>query len=244
MKKEICEPILFIHGYAGNIFSFARMVHFFKKEGISSNRILAFINLRGKIWLWGKPIRVGTAIQVIFLNSHATVVQQSEWLKKLLVLLKQDKKVSQISIIAHSMGAVSVMHLFTALKNSNLVPRIKKVVYLGAPFNDKEPGKDTGKIEPILFSSAGLLHPTKLFLKMKHKSRNIPVEIRFLNIIGNTDNGFSDGKVSVKSAQALRFLLQDPKQYKEVVFSGREATHRRLHESQEIFETIKNFLAS
>ncbi|MCC7665806.1 alpha/beta hydrolase [Liquorilactobacillus satsumensis] len=242
MNKKFDEPLLFIHGYAGNFFSFDRMIRFFKQKQLCSKRTLVFINSRGKSWIWGKKIRTGVAVQVIFLRNHASVTQQSAWLKELLFKLKNEDNIQHLSIVAHSMGAVSVLHLLTTCAQDPCLPQVRKIVCLGAPFNDLEPGRDTKEVERIPVSHLGPLYPTNLFAQMRRGAVNISRTTQFLNIIGDIDDGFSDGKVAVSSARMLRFLLKKGNFYRELVFEGKMAAHQRLHRNNAVFAAIAAFL--
>lgn len=244
VKKVIFkEPVLFIHGYAGNRFSFGLMMRRFEEKGWGVKSAVVRVGVSGKITIIGNPAATGAMIQVLFDDNHASVVKQTQWLKKILQKLAQDFAIKKVDIIAHSMGAVSVLSYLTKYGNEKAMPLVAKLVTLGAPYNDTEPGKNSKVIEQSPLSSQGPLQPSAIYRKLKRWRHRISTQTLFLNIIGDIDNGKSDGTVSVSSARSLRYLL-DKRVYSELIIKGKRATHRKLHENHEIDMKIKKFLVA
>ncbi|KRN28270.1 alpha/beta fold hydrolase [Liquorilactobacillus mali] len=242
MGKRLNEPLVFVHGYAGGFWSFFSMIHKLKKRRFISNRIIVTVSHRGIIRIHTKKITKNSGIQIIFRNGKQSVEQQGVWLGEIFSKLRADYGIKRLDIIAHSMGAVSALYLLTNLKIENL-PKIKKMVMLGAPFADVEPGADSAEVEDVQLSEKGIpLRQTTRYKLLKKGSKNLDDDIEVFNIIGNNDSGFSDGKVSISSAKALRYLLQDVGYYREKIVRNRKVNHRRLHEDNNIFKQIIDFL--
>ncbi|MDV7756658.1 alpha/beta fold hydrolase [Liquorilactobacillus mali] len=242
MGKRLNEPIVFVHGYAGGFWSFFSMIHKLKKRQFISNRIIITVSHKGTVKIRNKKITKDSGIQIIFRNGKQSVEQQGIWLGEIFSKLKADYGIKQLDIIAHSMGAVSALYMLTNLKTKNL-PKIKKMVMLGAPFADVEPGADSARVENIQLSGEGVpLRQTNRYKLLKKGSKNLDDGIEVFNIIGDSDSGFSDGKVSISSAKALRYLLEDIGYYREKIVRNRKVNHRRLHEDNNIFKQIIDFL--
>ncbi|WP_083488403.1 alpha/beta hydrolase [Liquorilactobacillus aquaticus] len=241
-KNFLMRPILFVHGYAGNRFSFGLMLKRFEKKGWGVKSAVVKVNANGKVRVTGDPSVSGAMIQVLFENNRAPVDDQAEWLRNILKSLKQNYKVTDIDIIAHSMGAVSVLSYLTKYGSDLTLPVVSKLVTLGAPYNDIEPGKSSKVIEQSPMSTKGPLQPSAIYRRLKKMRHSISPKTLFLNIIGDIDNGKSDGTVSISSARSLRYLL-DGQVYSELVIKGKKATHRNLHENREIDFEINRFLS-
>ncbi|MFT9098115.1 alpha/beta fold hydrolase [Liquorilactobacillus sp.] len=242
MDKKINVPLVFVHGYAGGFWSFFSMIHKLRKRQFISNRIVITVSHKGVFSFSKKSILKDSGIQIIFRNGKRSVEQQGTWLGEIFSKLKSEYGVEQLNVVAHSMGAVSVLYLLTNLQIKNL-PKIKKMIMLGAPFADIEPGIDSAEVEHIQLSEKGVpLKQTTRYKLLKKGSKNLDNDIEVFNIIGNSDFGFSDGKVSISSAKALRYLLEDVGHYREKIVRNRKVTHRELHEDNDILKQIMEFL--
>ncbi|WP_057829579.1 alpha/beta hydrolase [Liquorilactobacillus cacaonum] len=242
MDKKLKIPTVFIHGYAGGFWSFFRMIHWMKKNLFISNKVVVTIARNGDVKFSGLPILNNSGIQIIFKNGKQMVEEQGIFLEKVFSDLKSIYHINELNVIAHSMGAVSAMYLLTNLKNEK-IPKVKKLIMLGAPFADVEPGIDGDEVENIELTNEGApLNQTTRYALLKEGSKNLDDDIEILNIIGDTDFGFSDGKVSISSAKALEYLVKGVGHYHEKIIMHRWATHRRLHENNSIFKKISNFL--
>lgn len=238
---HIQEPTLFIHGYSGTYFSFRKMLKRFEKKNVGKRECIVVISRTGQIYFWGRP---HSLIQVLFLENRDHVGHQVEWIWKLLNQLKTNYGISQANIVAHSMGCVSVLMYLNKYGYDNRNTAIKRVVTMGAPFNDHEVGKRTPYIEDHPLTDDGPVEMTPLYHWLKKNNVGLPSEIKFLNIAGNLQNGtFSDGQVSVNSALSLRYLVKDVRQqYREFVIHGKDAAHSMLHENEKVDEIIIQFL--
>ncbi|KRL38924.1 alpha/beta hydrolase [Liquorilactobacillus uvarum] len=240
-KTFLKKPVLFIHGYAGNRFSFGLMLKRFEKNNWGVKSAVVKVSSVGKVSVLGDPAAAGSMIQVLFENNRASIDEQAVWLRDILEELMQNYALKSVNIVAHSMGAVSVLSYLTNYGNERTLPEVSKLVTLGAPYNDIDPGKNSKTIEQSPMSVNGPLRPSAIYRKLKKMRHSIAAQTLFLNIIGDIDNGKSDGSVSVSSARSLRYLL-DEHVYSELIIRGKKATHRKLHENREIDLKIRYFL--
>lgn len=243
VKKQIKNetPTLFIHGYSGSRLSLGPMIKRFSKYGWGKKSAVIVVGNRGKIKITGNPAIKGGLIQVLFAKSRMPVNVQSTWLYHLMKLLYTKYQIKEVNFIAHSQGGVTVLHYLSQHAFDTEVAHVKKVVTLGAPFNDFETGKTTRVIERNTFETL-----TPLFQKIKQHSWRFTHDVEFMNIAGDkTDGSTSDGEVAVISVQALRYILQGAlHNYHEFIITGKKAGHRNLHENQQVDKLIGRFLFS
>lgn len=238
---QITKPTLFIHGYAGNFFSFGRMIRRFQKRKWGSGKCLILVTHSGRVLILGNPVSL---IQVIFMENRDVVDHQVKWIWKILNILKQRYHITNVNLVAHSMGCISVLKYLSQYGYTTQNAKVDKVVTLGAPFNDKIVGKKTPYIEDHPLTKEGPIKKAPLYQWLKAHNMGLPLDIKFLNIAGNMQNGTdSDGQVSVNSARSLRYLVKDAtKQYHEYIVHGKKAAHSKLHENEKVDLKIKNFL--
>lgn len=238
---EIKEPTLFIHGYAGNYFSFVRMIKRFERKKWGKKNCTIIVSPKGKILIKGEP---KSLIQVLFLENRDIVDHQVNWIWKILNILKNKYGISSVNIVAHSMGCISILKYLNQFAYNSINAHISKVVTMGAPFNDVEVGKRTPYIENHRLTNDGPVKMSPLYKWMRKNNIGIPLETEFLNIAGNLQNGTkSDGQVSVNSVLSLRYLLRDAtRQYHEFIVYGKHAAHSLLHENEDIDNKIEEFL--
>ncbi|KRL02863.1 hypothetical protein FC81_GL000353 [Liquorilactobacillus capillatus DSM 19910] len=241
-KNFFKKPVLFIHGYAGNRFSFGLMIRRFEKKNWGLKAAVIKVSADGKIKVQGNPAIKGALVQVLFEDNRAALDEQVTWLKDILKKLAEDYALKDVVVVAHSMGAVSVLNYLTRYGDKKALPLVSKLVTLGAPYNDVEPGKTAKKIERSPLSAQGPLYPSAGYQRLKRWRMKISPQTKFLNIIGDTGVGQSDGAVSISSARSLRYLL-DKRVYNEIIVTGKKATHRRLHENHVVDLKIKKFLS-
>lgn len=243
LKNEnyLQTPTLFFHGYSGNYFTFNGMINRFEKLGLGKNKCLILVTSNGKLIFKGKP---QSLMQVVFLNNKVDVDHQVKWIWKILNHLKYKFNILNVNVIAHSMGCISILKYLNQFGYTSLNSKVEKVVTLGAPFNDEIIGENTPYIEEHPLTKNGPIDMTALYHWMQQHRINLPLEIKFLNIAGNLQNGsLSDGQVSLDSARSLRYLMRDAaKQYHEFILKGDEASHSGLHENDEVDQRIKRFL--
>ncbi|KRM52782.1 alpha/beta fold hydrolase [Ligilactobacillus araffinosus] len=238
---RVQEPTLFIHGYSGTYFSFRKMLKRFAKNHWGEKSCIVIISRTGQIYFWGRP---RSLIQVLFLENRDNVAHQVNWIWKLLNQLKTNYGISHVNLVAHSMGCVSVLLYLNQYGYDDRNSKVKRVVTIGAPFNDVEVGKRTPYIEDHPLTTTGPVEMSPLYRWLKANNIGMPADVRFLNIAGNLQNGtFSDGQVSVNSALSLRYLVRDVRrQYQEYIIHGKRAEHSLLHENEQVDQIIGKFL--
>ncbi|WP_404821303.1 alpha/beta hydrolase [Lactiplantibacillus carotarum] len=235
---------LFIPGYAGNRFSFGGMLQRFVAGGIANKSLVIMIDRHNQPHVTGKLDPYRPMVQLIFATPRVAVRQQAEGVLAVVQYLIAHEHVQTMNLVAHSMGGVVLFqYLTTAAKLVNL-PEVRKVVTIGAPFNDSEVGQNTYPIENHPLTESGPTQTTPVYNYFLRTLQRLPNTISYLNIAGNIgDAAQSDGAVALNSALSLRFLLRPTiDQYQEFVVHGKNARHSRLHENYEVDRQIVQFL--
>ena len=240
-------PTIYLHGYGAGARSSAGMIAYAEQHNDAHKVLTAKISPAGKVELQGNWPRKTKRplIQVILQdNKNSNYYTTREWFYNLILCLKQKYHIKQYNTVAHSMG--NIMTLAYQLKygkDSNL-PRLKKQVNLGAPFNgiigiDEEPNHN------YLLKNGRPKYMTqsyKYFLMHRH---SFPNNVSILNIFGNKEDGTnSDDDVSCVSAQSLRYLLRGKGNYHEIEIKGANGQHSKLHENYKVDRIIGQFLWS
>ncbi|KRO09168.1 alpha/beta hydrolase [Lactiplantibacillus xiangfangensis] len=235
---------LFIPGYAGNRFSFGGMLQRFVSSGIANKSLVVMIDRHNQPHVTGHLDPYRPMVQLIFATPRVAVRQQAEGVLAVVQYLIAHEHVQTMNLVAHSMGGVVLFqYLTTAAKLVNL-PEVRKVVTIGAPFNDSEVGQNTYPIENHPLTENGPTKTTPVYNYFLRTLQRLPNTISYLNIAGNIgDTVQSDGAVALNSALSLRFLLRPAiNQYQEFVVHGKNARHSRLHENYEVDRQIVQFL--
>ena len=249
-KKKVrfeAVPTIYLHGYGAGARSTAGMIAYAQQHNGAHKVLTARISASGKVDLQGSWPRATKRplIQVILQdNKNSNYYTTREWFYNLILLIKQKYHIKHYNTVAHSMG--NIMTLAYQLKygkDSNL-PRLKKQVNLGAPFNgiigiDEEPNHN------YLLKNGRPKYMTqsyKYFLMHRH---SFPNNVSILNIFGNKEDGTnSDDDVSCVSAQSLRYLLRGKGKYHEIEIKGANGQHSKLHENYKVDRIIGQFLWS
>ncbi|MFB9768291.1 alpha/beta hydrolase [Lactiplantibacillus modestisalitolerans] len=235
---------LFIPGYAGNRFSFGGMLRRFVIAGIANKSLVVLIDRHNHLRVSGQLDSYRPMVQLIFANPRAAVRQQADGVLAVVKYLMTHEHVQTMNLVAHSMGGVVLFQYLTgAAKRVNL-PEVRRVVTIGAPFNDHEVGINTHPIENHPLTAAGPTQTTPVYNYFLRTLQRLPNTISYLNIAGNIgDAAQSDGAVAVNSALSLRFLLPTTRtQYQEFIVHGKNARHSRLHENYDVDRRIAQFL--
>ncbi|WP_225422741.1 alpha/beta hydrolase [Lactiplantibacillus garii] len=235
---------LFIPGYAGNRFSFGGMLQRFVTGGIANKSLVVMVDRHNQPHVTGHLDPYRPMVQVIFATPRVAVRQQANGILAVVQYLIAHEHVQTINLVAHSMGGVVLFqYLTTAAKLVNL-PEVRKVVTIGAPFNDSEVGQNTYPIENHPLTKDGPAQTTPVYNYFLRTLQRLPNTISYLNIAGNIgDAAQSDGAVALNSALSLRFLLRPAiDQYQEFVVHGKNARHSRLHENYAVDRQIVQFL--
>lgn len=231
-------PTIFVHGYRGNDRSLHGMIRRFdQKYHWGTDSLTVHVSKEGEISTTGyySKKQKNPLINIVFDNSHATLIQQSIWTKNALLFFKKNEHINEFNAVGHSMGGGTwTAYLATYEKNPD-VPRVKNIIFLGVPLFPEE---YINGAEPAVLKNTEQLH--QRFAKKVSKA--IPKDVNVLIIGGDLKNGTkSDGVVNLSSVLYGKKLFPYQKVQTKII-RGNKATHSNLHELPAIDYTIAKFL--
>ncbi|MBC1473537.1 alpha/beta hydrolase [Listeria grandensis] len=241
--KSIDVPTLFLHGYSGTKNSMGHMMDRLARNGDATRSIVISVTPDGQIKIDGewdkfakKPL-----IQVLFEDNKSSLTNQTAWLQSVMRELKSTYHIPAVNVVGHSMGGVDWTSYIEAASNQPTFPAVAKLVTIGAPFNGLVIGED-GKTAYDLTEN-GPATQTERYQGFIARQKAIPASLEVLNIAGDVEDGTkSDTSVSLASALSGKFIFNHVASYKELVMTGSQAQHSRLHENRDVDDAIKAFL--
>lgn len=244
--KINATPTLFLHGWGSSVNAEHQMTNAIVKNNLSNNITQAIVDKKGKVKLIGKINRnsKNPLIEVGFLNNRTSdYFKNGQWLKNVLIKLRNTYSIKKVNLVGHSMGNMAIMYYILANPNQKNVPQINKIIDIAGHFNgiiglNDQPHQhqlnDEGKPDHFNLEYRRLLPLRKTF----------PNNIKVLNIFGDKNNGTnSDGSVTNSSSQSLKYLVANrANSYHEKKIIGSQGQHSKLHESKQVDQILINFL--
>ncbi|AQW21797.1 hypothetical protein PL11_007650 [Lentilactobacillus curieae] len=236
-------PTIFIPGFLGNRFSFGRLMARLVRNVNANKSLVATIKPNGNIKLVGNIANYRPLVQVLFSNKSVRVQGQVAGVIKLIKLLNRDYGISEVNLVGHSMGSISVMWLAANLLQQTGV-EVNRVVTIAGPFNDIEVATNAYGIEKTVLTNDGPEKKSRVYRILSQNIKKLPTNVQVLNIGGVSDlSNNSDGSVSVNSVRSLRFIMKRiSQQYQELIVRGKGSGHSELHENRQVDKSIEVFL--
>lgn len=243
--KKSAVPTLFIHGYSGTANSFGGMIRRLSIAGAVDKGLVVTVAPNGELTVEGSlKGKQNPTIQVLFEDNKNNEWNQSQWIKNVMVYLKE-QGVTETNLVGHSMGGVSSLRYLLTYGNETDVPKVAKFIAIAAPFNGF-PGYDSGggydqPVEDLL--KKGPIATTDRYNDYASMIGGLNKEMPILLIAGQqSDTDLSDGTVPVVSALAVDHLLTtngNPVQYQIIT---KRAQHSQLHENTQVDGLVIDFL--
>lgn len=235
-------PTVLIHGSPGSNRSFDTMVDLLQDKTSITEEPLMEVTSSGKLvvhgtWKTGKhPVVV-----VRFDDSTADEDKRSEWLATCMRYLYQELNIKKVNLVGHSMGGIDSFYYATRYqyRHPNL-PRVNKVVSLGAPFNGCE-ASENGNAKTS--SQKGPKIKSKDYQTYAALAKKYPIKVGgWLNIAGDKlGNGEGDLIVPLGSVTCIEPLMKEQKvNYREEIFVGDE--HSELHDDEKVIDLMIKYL--
>jgi uncharacterized alpha/beta hydrolase family protein len=246
VKKSDTIPTVFVHGFKGSARSFNNMLGRFENNYHWGKREMVFnISKTGQVQVWGNlpKYQIHPFIQVIFQDSHATIHNNTIWLKDVMGMLHQHYHVKRVNLVGHSMGGLDSTNFIEQTHNQReLYPSVVKLITIGSPFagidrksyytNKHNYGPAVRDLKP---NSTAL---QSLFIHRKWFDPTIKV----LSIAGLAFNPkLGDGVVPLNSALGSRYIVP-PQNFETRIVNDINATHSQLHENEMVDRFIGEFL--
>lgn len=244
-NKKSTMPTLFIHGYQGTTNSFKSMINDMQKNNAAQREMIVVVHSDGSIDVQGELSgkKTNPIIQVLFENNESDEWNQTEWIKNVLSLLKNDYQVDKVNLIGHSMGGVSAYRYMGTYGQEDTLPKIEKFVAIGAPFNEFVDTSESQSVEDLLKNGPDT--PSQRYQDFTDLTPQIPNDTSVLLIAGQLSKAdFTDGTVPLTSALSVYPLLEN-NGFNDISYSiiqGQRSSHSMLHENSKVNRQIEQFL--
>lgn len=244
-NKKSTMPTLFIHGYQGTTNSFKSMINDMQKNSAAQREMIVVVHSDGSIDVQGELSgkKTNPIIQVLFENNESDEWNQTEWIKNVLSLLKNDYQVDKVNLVGHSMGGVSAYRYMGTYGQEDTLPKIEKFVAIGAPFNEFVDTSESQSVEDLLKNGPDT--PSQRYQDFTDLTPQIPNDTSVLLIAGQLSKAdFTDGTVPLTSALSIYPLLEN-NGFNDISYSiiqGQRSSHSMLHENSKVNRQIEQFL--
>lgn len=237
-------PTLFIHGYGGTEGSFSGMLSRFETSGWGKKRLTVTVQPDGSVLdtgTWDNQSD-NPLIQVLFTDNKNNEWNQADWIKAVLVYLKQTYQIEEVNLVGHSMGGVSSFRYLVTYGDDDSLPIVNRFVAIGAPFNDFVTGNEEQSLDALI--QDGPLVISQRYSDFAAGIQQYPKETPLLNIVGDVQDGSDgDGTVSLRSGLSIGHLMQiNEMNYSEEIVTGSQASHSQLHENSQVDKAVADFL--
>lgn len=237
-------PTVFIHGYEGSSFSFGPLLHRLEKENVAKREMTIIVQADGTLTVEGKINKNNDnpTIMVLFAKDVADEITQSKWIAHVMHYLYR-QKITRINLVSHSMGGVSALR-YLLEDSREKTPTTERFVAIAAPFNDLEIAEETKEIFAYEMTKEGPKGETPIYQYFDKAMNRLPKNLQVLDVAGDLKDGSdSDGSVSIHSAFALRYLLQEhAASYQELLVTEKSGSHSNITKSAELENALIRFL--
>lgn len=247
--KITATPTLFFHGALSNYKSETNIVKAAQVAGLTNSVTRVDVSPDGKITFSGeiKKNAINPIIEINYKNNIQIDFEKAGmYATNVVKALKQKYGITQVNMVAHSLGNVSVMYYLLQNHNTSM-PRLNKQVAIAGHFDGVDLSQATQELQaPKNLKIAADGKPNKMnkaYKQMLALRKIYPQEkTQVLNIVGDKSHG-SDGLVSNASSESLKYLLgTDSSNYQLKKYYGQKADHGRLTYNSQVIKDILNFL--
>lgn len=244
-------PTLFFHGALSNYKSETNITKAIRRAGLTNSITRVNVSPDGKVTFSGeiKKDAVNPIIEVNYKNNIQIDFEKAGmYATNVVKALKQKYGITQVNMVAHSLGNMSVMYYLMQNYDKNM-PRLNKQVAIAGHFDGVDLSHATQELQVpdnLQVSSSGRPNKMNKAYKQMLALRKIysQEKTQVLNIVGNK-NGNSDGLVPNASSESLKYLLgSDVGNYQIRKFYGQSAEHGRLTYNHQVIRDIIQFLWS
>lgn len=247
--KISSTPTLFFHGALSNYKSEDNITKVIQAVGITNSVTRVNVSPDGKVTFIGeiKKNAINPIIEVNYKNNiQLDFVKAGMYATNVVKALKQKYGITQINMVAHSLGNMSVMYYLLQNYNKDM-PRLNKQVAIAGHFNGinlNQAPQDLSVPANLQLSANGKPNKmNKAYKQMLVLRKIYPKEkTQVLNIIGDKSDN-SDVLVPNASSESLKYLLgNDVGNYQLHKYYGQSAEHGRLTYNKQVIREIIHFL--
>lgn len=235
-------PTVFFHGYSGGKSSFGSMLKRLTSLAEATREATIYVSETGELRQEGTLSKQETnpMIQVIFGDNKSTQDHQAFWISEVLASLST-QGINEVNLVGHSMGGVSIFE-YLMQDQDKTHPLIKKVIAIGAPFNEFLDTFETQTQQELLQNG-----PDQLSTRYENYQMGadyLPKEIQVEIISGQLSaDDLSDGTVPLASSLSIIPLLNaEGINVHSTIITGAQAQHSALHENEKVDRVVADFL--
>ncbi|PIO82217.1 hypothetical protein BSQ39_00900 [Loigolactobacillus backii] len=206
---------IFVPGLHGR-YSFTGMIHRLNHYDIAQHALTVNVSKKGKIKVHKlAPLKDNPTIKILF-SADAEPKKEAKQLVAVMQTLKRDYHIQKINLVGHSSGGNIIFDYLTATNGRPDLPTPKKFVSIATTYPNR-----------------------------KQQAKQLPANLRILNIAGEIDHYHSDGAVSVTDDLAMGKLVEPyVASYQARTIHGNilHTFHSMLHENPDVDRLIANYL--
>lgn len=238
-------PTLFIHGYSGTSRTMKKMITSLEKVNAIKQEMEITVfedgHLEVDTKLENQFENNNPGINLVFDSNKSSQWDQAEWIKSALGYLKEEFNVEQVNVVGFSMGGISSFLYMENFSQEVTQPKIKKLVAIGAPFNEFV--DDNKQLERELLEK-GPRQISEQLANYENLVSALDKESSFFLIGGQiSETQQSDGTVPLNSSLGIYSLLaQNNFSVKHHLIYGNEAKHSLLKKNPEVINQVQEFL--
>lgn len=237
---------LFFHGYGGTSFSMGGMIQRLSNHYQAIHTLDLMVQSDGQIQEKGhfqtsnKPI----LINVLFEDNKNNEWNQAAWIEGVLSYLKTQYQISEVNVVGHSMGGVSLFRYLFTYANQSEVAHVNKFIAIAAPFNEFI-DSFTQQNQAELLQNGPAIESAR-YQDFANSIAQFPSDIQVTLFAGKLSaDELDDGTVPLSSALAVNSLLiNHGNQVQTKIFTGIRAQHSALHANSKVDQAVAEILWS
>lgn len=243
--KKSYPVTLFFHGYGGTRYSMGGMVQRLTRHYQASHTLDLVIQPDGQIQEKGsfQSAQQPILINVLFADNKNNEWNQADWIKQVLLYVKNHYQVNEVNLVGHSMGGVSIFrYLFTYSTQVNDLPHVAKYIAIAAPFNEFLDSFSQQNQTELLQN--GPAEESTRYQDFANQIAQMPTDVKVALFAGKLSaDELDDGTVPLSSALAVNALLVNHgNQVQTQIFTGIHAQHSALHANGKVDAAVAKFL--
>lgn len=243
-------PTLFFHGGGSSYHAEEHMVNAAKKAGVTNTVLRANVDRAGKVTLHGSMHKgaINPIVEVNYEdNRQVNFNKNGEYATNVVKALQSRYKITQINMVGHSLGNISIIYYMLQNGQNPKMPRLQKQVDIAGHFA----GLSFKQFPAAVQQPAGMKlnkngKPNKMnatYQQMTRARQAYPQgQVAVLNIVGDVGD-HTDGRVDNISSLSLKYLVETrAKSYRVLKITGKDAQHSKLHDNAQVDKALINFL--
>lgn len=248
--KVTSTPTLFFHGGGSSYHAEEHMVQAAENIGVTKSVIRAEVAKDGKVTLvgtWPKNAKNPICEVNYENNRQLDYNKHGEYASNVVKALQKKYGIKKINMVGHSLGNISIIYYLLQNANKKNMPQIQKQVDIAGHFA----GLSFSNVPTSIRQPSGMTldkngKPNKMNATYRQMTavRKLYQDnrIQVLNVIGNIGDN-TDGTVDNISSLSLKYLTGNGQSsYHELIITGKNARHSRLHENTQVDRALIKFL--